>query len=493
MIPILAIIAFITLYLTTLLSLHAIRKNVGYGPLYAFVGTTVAFFNFFAPADVIVTIANEISFALTSNTLVIGVIATSFLLYLTDGIQRVRKMILAILIAELFTFIYPVIATVFVQLDPTNVIISNQNLSQIYNISYVISLSSTITILFDCLFVVTSFQFVLNRMPKNRVVVYVTGSIALIGASVIDAVLFPIITVIFGYPYSESILVRLPMFVIVSSIYAIVITIYAHIITQGKYFHYITSRSSLALLVGEETVDFETFLAEKRRAEILFNLMSHDLNNALQITSSAIELLKSDHPELVDEFPVQKLVKSFIRMKKISDTTAMIGGLQYISEDTIFSERLNMSIFCKEMISSFKNSMTEDVIVIFTDESDEKLVINFNPLLRVALMGILQNAVIHNQKEPNSKEVILKLESIYAGGRKQASITISDNGKGFSEELTKILLDPLEQISKRTGLGFVILKLAVDLSGGTYIIINKMIEGKNSGGQIEVRLPAISS
>ncbi|MFW9995781.1 MAG: hypothetical protein ACFFD4_27325, partial [Candidatus Odinarchaeota archaeon] len=384
MIPIVAIIVFIGLYLTTLLSLHSAREHIGYGPLYAFIGTTIAFFNFFSPANIMVTVAPGITYALTSTTLVVGVFATSFLLYLTDGIQRVRKMILAVLLAEIFTFIYPFLGIFFVNLDPVNIQLSNPSLVEIYSSSYIISMASTIAIIFDCLFVVISFQFIVNRLPLPKTRKYsipTAGAIALIIASIGDAIMFPLMTMLFGYAYQETILTRLPRFFVISIIYALIITFYAHMITKGKFSQYLTSRSTLELLVGKNVVPVEDFLAEKRRAEILFNLMSHDMNNALQINYSALELLKNDNPGLIDSFPVKKLDKVFNRMKKISDTTALIGGLQYISKELVFSEKIDLSFICNDAKKAVEESKPVKAGKIdFINRTDKKLIVNFNPL-----------------------------------------------------------------------------------------------------------------
>ncbi|MFW9997697.1 MAG: ATP-binding protein [Candidatus Odinarchaeota archaeon] len=70
-------------------------------------------------------------------------------------------------------------------------------------------------------------------------------------------------------------------------------------------------------------------------------------------------------------------------------------------------------------------------------------------------------------------------------------MTITDNGPGFSKELKEILTDPLYQISRRTGLGFVILKLAVDFSGGNYRILDKIPGDQSAGSCIEIKLPVL--
>lgn len=49
-------------------------------------------------------------------------------------------------------------------------------------------------------------------------------------------------------------------------------------------------------------------------------------------------------------------------------------------------------------------------------------------------------------------------------------ISITDNGSHISPSIREILLNPLEYVDRRTGLGYVMLKLATDFSSGHYEI-----------------------
>jgi signal transduction histidine kinase len=108
----------------------------------------------------------------------------------------------------------------------------------------------------------------------------------------------------------------------------------------------------------------------------------------------------------------------------------------------------------------------------------------YNPLLTNALVEIGTNAIAYNKKD--EKMIELTLES----DNKNAIISITDNGFHIPPNIRKILLNPLEYIDRRTGLGYVILKLATDFFGGHYETHSDEREDPN-GTKIVITLPVI--
>jgi len=126
----------------------------------------------------------------------------------------------------------------------------------------------------------------------------------------------------------------------------------------------------------------------------------------------------------------------------------------------------------------------------FIDKSDGDLRIKFNPFLQDAIFAILENGVIHNTaKNLGIKKINLLLKTMDRR-RNQAIISIIDNGNGISNELKKILHDPLKNISIRTGLGFVTLKIATDFSNGRYTIQDFSIDSEK-GTKIDIKIPIL--
>jgi len=482
-IPVMSILTFIAVYTAILLILHQNRNNIGFGPLFAFVGITVGFFNFLSVINILVEVFPGITYSLLSTALVSGVIATVLFIYLTEGREKTQELILAIITAEIITIIFPLVVSIYLRLDPENISLPSPYLLEYFDQTVIYSIASLISIICDSLFAIIFFQYSINRVPKKPSTVPIISIISLIGASIVDAFLFPVISGFLGMNWVEMIIHRLPRFIVVSIIYAVVFTVYTRHIKKNIY-HHIGGRPSLSLLMRRRYVTIESFLAEKRRAEILLNLMSHDVNNILQVSVSALELIKGNHPSLCDTFPIRKLENSNRRLMKISHAISVIGGLQFVDNGMIFTEKIELVSMCRDICRKLQNEYT-GVKVDFQEDMSKRLYIKFNPLMSEAIGEILENAVVHNDKKPDSeKRVSLLLKPEVNSNLKHVTIVIKDNGPGINNNLRDTLLNPLEHISKRTGIGYVMLKLAIDLSGGEYEIYTDEV-----GSRIEIKIP----
>lgn len=486
--PILALSAFIFTYSFTQLVLFHYRKKLGYVPLFAFVSITIGFFNYFAMGKILLDVTDEIQFALFNTTLVVGVISTAFLLFLLDEPIHIRNFFYTIFIAEVFTWVYPALSYFFLTLDPAHVYLANPWVIDIFGVSALIAFASTVALVCDIIFVIVFFhQF--RRRLKKPIFAPIIGIFAFIGALIIDAIVFPAIKSFFQLIDFEDLFFRIPRFILSSFIYSIIILSYAHFTTKGEYYFYNASRSSLDILLGRTTIPIEEFLAEKRRAEILFDLMGHDMGNALQAYTFALQLLKDQFPHLKDSMHLNALKDTFNRMNKINNIIKRLGNLYYTNRYTIRTKKMVLPSICQKAISKAQKLYNE-VEFNFIDKSDGDFTIKFNPFLQDAIFAILENGVIHNtSKNLGIKKVNLLLKTMDRR-RNQAIISIIDNGSGISNELKKIFYDPLKNISTRTGLGFVTLKIATDFSNGRYSIQDFTIDSEK-GTKIDIRIPIL--
>jgi len=486
--PILALSAFIFTYSFTQLTLFHFRKKIGYIPLYSFVSITIGFFNYFAMGKIMLDITDEIQFILFNTTLVVGVISTAFLLFLLDEPHHIRNFFYTIIIAEVFTWVYPALSYFFLTLDPAHVYLANPWVIDIFGVSALISFASTVALVCDIIFVIVFFHQVRKRL-KNPIYAPIIGILAFIGALIIDAIVFPAIKSLFQLIDFETLFFRIPRFILSSFIYAIIILSYAHLTTKGEYFFYNANRSSLEILLGRTTIPIEMFLAEKRRAEILFDLMGHDMGNALQVYTTALQLLRDQFPHLEESTPLNTLKETFNRMNQINNIIKRLGNLYYINRYTIRTKKMVLPSICRNAISKAQKLYNE-VEFNFIDKSDGDLTIKFNPFLEDAIFVILENGVIHNTSKNLAKKKINLLLKTMDRRRNQAIISITDNGNGIPNELKKILYEPLKNINIRTGLGFVTLKIATDFSNGYYKIQDFTIDSEK-GTKIDIRIPIL--
>ncbi|MFX0183912.1 MAG: ATP-binding protein [Candidatus Hodarchaeota archaeon] len=230
----------------------------------------------------------------------------------------------------------------------------------------------------------------------------------------------------------------------------------------------------------------ELFLSEQRRADILFNLISHDMRNALQSHLFAMEMLNQHHPAINNSIEMDILEKTYQKIEKIGNSILKIGELSFLDRDYVRKNLMDLSEECERVVDQLKTEHdplgTKAISINFTHESSEKLMCFYNPLLAKALFEIGTNAITYNKKD--EKIIKLTLES----DNRNAIISITDNGSYIPLNIREILLNPLEYIDRRTGLGYVMLKLATDFSGGHYEIHSDEQEDLN-GTKITITIP----
>ncbi|MFX0093412.1 MAG: ATP-binding protein [Candidatus Hodarchaeota archaeon] len=228
----------------------------------------------------------------------------------------------------------------------------------------------------------------------------------------------------------------------------------------------------------------DLFLAEKRRANILFDLIGHDLRNALQSQLLAMEVL-SQEKTFPDTRETAIFKNSYQKIEKIGNLIRQMGELRFLNRKFLLSNLMYLAEECQEVCQQLRSEYAS-ISIEFTNKSSKPLVCVYNPLLQNALIEIARNGIIHNRSPAKRIHIILESASF----SKMARIMIVDNGIHIPPDNKKILQDPLKHIGTRTGLGYVILKSATDLAGGYYIIRDR--KDNTIGTRVIINLPVIN-
>lgn len=232
----------------------------------------------------------------------------------------------------------------------------------------------------------------------------------------------------------------------------------------------------LGISIWRYSLPIERVLSENRRADVLFNIIGHDLRNALQSHIFVLEMLEKElGNEDVKSRAFLPTNTTYQKIERIGRVVHQIGELRFLNEEYVRKNPLDLSVLCQNMVDDLKNqfisSNDEDITVQFVNNTSRILKTSYNPLLQSALTEIGSNGILYHKKDKkddkDKKELKIVLDNIE---NKFALIQIIDNGSGISPNIREILLEPLKYISLRTGLGYVILNLATELSGGRYEI-----------------------
>lgn len=92
--------------------------------------------------------------------------------------------------------------------------------------------------------------------------------------------------------------------------------------------------------------------------------------------------------------------------------------------------------------------------------------------LSLHILDIVQNSI-------TADATLIDVSIIEDSESDELTISVTDNGKGMSEEMVKNVTDPFTtgRTTRRVGLGIPLLKLAAEMTGGCLLIDSKVGEG----------------
>lgn len=207
----------------------------------------------------------------------------------------------------------------------------------------------------------------------------------------------------------------------------------------------------------------------------LFDSISHELRTPISTIVGAsdnllqkeVKISEEDKLELVDEisvaaFRLNRLVDNLLNMQRVE------SGMLEIKQDWCeVNELINSPI------NRLKNELATHKVEVNIQNDFPIIRIDFG-LIEQSIFNLLHNEI--NYTQPDST---ITINAEYDD--KNLVITISDDGKGFSEDELKLLFTKFYRITSNktggTGLGLSIVKGFVEAHGGTVKVENNIPHG----------------
>jgi two-component system sensor histidine kinase KdpD len=224
----------------------------------------------------------------------------------------------------------------------------------------------------------------------------------------------------------------------------------------------------------------QEFLKEERNHTLklyktLFDSISHELRTPISTIVGAsdnllqkdVKIAEEDKLELLDEisvaaFRLNRLIDNLLNMQRVES-----GMLEIKPDWCEVNELINSPI------NRLKNELATHKVEVNIQHDIPIVRIDFG-LIEQSVFNLLHNEALYTQ--PDSTIII---SANY--DEKNLIITISDNGKGFSEEELKLLFTKFYRITVNktggTGLGLSIVKGFVEAHNGTVKVENNIPNG----------------
>ncbi len=205
--------------------------------------------------------------------------------------------------------------------------------------------------------------------------------------------------------------------------------------------------------------------------------IAHEIRNPLGIIQSSTELLASRNKNTMDNASLRIVDAMMDELKRLG--LLVNDFLDYARPRKLKLKEVDV-LFCLTKVLTFlENKIQSSHIKLEVRTPEQAILIGEDELLYRAIYNVIGNAIqaIEGKENP-VLSVEIKIEE-----NKDLSITVCDNGGGFSEEVLKNALDPFFTTKEKgTGLGLPIVRSIVQAHGGEIILYNK-----DEGACVELR------
>ncbi|MHA1770361.1 MAG: PAS domain S-box protein [Candidatus Thorarchaeota archaeon] len=220
-------------------------------------------------------------------------------------------------------------------------------------------------------------------------------------------------------------------------------------------------------------------LAEKRAvtaAELAFvtsDIMAHDLRNFLQRIELAGELLKRQSMTKEQANSIEMLLDS-------------VESAQQIISDMAMTQNLISTPMVVESLQKALDNALQQLSTRYQDANIEVEYRTLNPIvmadehLERLFSTIIENAIVHNDKDRKQVWVTIKEEDSYY------CVTIEDNGPGIPRAIKESILDPKK---RSAGVGLIQAQLIAKKYGGSLSIQDRIPNTQGSGAKVQILIP----
>lgn len=213
-----------------------------------------------------------------------------------------------------------------------------------------------------------------------------------------------------------------------------------------------------------------TRLLESHRAEI--SAISHEIRNPLTLVYSTLQLIESQHPEVLSFRHWDSMHQDIEYMNQLLEELSSYNNGEQLHPATV-----NMVTFLKKSALSFASSLT-DTDIEFTSRIAPDLPQAYidSVKIRQTLLNLLRNAQDAVKTCPDSLRPTIRLSADYADG--MVRIIVDDNGCGIDPQDLSSIFEPfVTHKNGGTGLGLAIASRIITAHGGTLLVSSTLKRG----------------
>lgn len=224
------------------------------------------------------------------------------------------------------------------------------------------------------------------------------------------------------------------------------------------------------------------------QAEFYKDLISHDINNILQVILMNSELGFSN---LADNEKLKKYLN--IIQDQVEKAANLISNVHKVSKFETSKpplELIEVNKYLNKTVNFIHESFQKKKINIRIDSPNKKLFVKANEFLLDAFENILNNAIRHNQNQ--TIEIHVKISKEFKNGVSYLKMEFIDNGIGIPDDIKEAIFQRLYHKDKNVsgmGLGLSIVKKIITSYDGEIWVQDKVQGDYSKGSNFIILIP----
>ena len=251
--------------------------------------------------------------------------------------------------------------------------------------------------------------------------------------------------------------------------------------------------SDLAAIAIQNAELYEGIEADRKKIELLLDLIGHDVNNYAQAVSGYIEIAMA-RPDI--PLPARKsLAKAHDQVMNLNKLVRSVSVYAKIEAAEARNLRpMNIVDVVREAFSAVHSSgHGKEVKLNLADDGSPKMS-DMNELAKEIFFNLFSNAIKFDENDP--VEIDVGISGTCSDGREFWCVSVADRGPGIEDGMKEKIFDRFTQApgsSLGTGLGLHIAKALVEMYKGRIWVEDRVKGDRSKGSVFKVELPKSSS
>jgi PAS domain S-box-containing protein len=253
---------------------------------------------------------------------------------------------------------------------------------------------------------------------------------------------------------------------------------------KGQYLGNVGLCSDITILKSVE----EELAEEKRKSDIFYDLMAHDIKNINQVAIGFLELAieKMEKGGKLEGDDISLLMKTMDSLQRSTKLTSDIKLIKSLKAGEQKSELLDLGEILSEVVKEYSHIPGRNISINY--QTVKGYTVKANKLLKEVFTNLIGNAIKHST---GPLTINIEISEIKLEGSHYYKVIIEDDGPGIPDIRKRQLFQRFTSYESNTfGYGLYLVRTLTEDFLGKVLVENRVPEDYMKGSKFIVLLPA---